>query len=360
MKKTIIYIITVILSISIGVCGTLFTLDYIKEDKQEPIVSTINIEEENTLKTSINKIYDAVVVVQTYDKNNKLISTGTGFVYKKDTKYGYIITNHHVIDDAVSIKIVNTNSEIIEAKKIQSDEFSDIAVLSINKDKVLKVAEIGDNSKMNIGDTVFAVGTPMGIKYMGTVTKGILSGKDRKVTVSLSNGKFIMDVLQTDTAINPGNSGGPLLNINGQVIGVTSLKLVEDEIEGMGFALPIEIVMSTVSHLEKGEQVVRPLFGAQFLDASEKNKLSSYNIDINDKITNGTVIVKVEKDTPADKAGLQKGDVILELNDEKITDTSHFRYSLYKYSVGQTIKIKYYRNNVEKEVKVKLTANLNN
>lgn len=363
MKNKLSYLIGIIVSLFVGCICTLIVLNNFnllgntEKEVTKKTVSEVNITESNTLTSSINKVYDAVVVVQTY-KNGKISSTGTGFYYKKDSKKGYIITNHHVIDGGNSIKVINTSNVESEATLLGSDEYSDIAILSVDAKDVIKVAELGDSSKVNVGDTVFTVGSPLGIKYMGTVTKGILSGKNRQVTVSLSNGSFILDVLQTDAAINPGNSGGPLLNINGEVIGVTSLKLVEDEIEGMGFALPIESVKNSLDKLENGEEIERPVFGVQLVDVENALSLRRYGIEVDDDIEKGAVILKVEEGTPASKADLQVGDVILKINDDEITDTAHFRYCLYKYSVGDTISVTYSRNGNEKVVKVKLDSKL--
>lgn len=361
MKNKLNYLIGIIISLFVGCICTLIVLNNFnllgEKEKIEKTVSEVNITESNTLTSSINKIYDAVVVVQTY-KNGKLSSTGTGFYYKKDSKNGYIITNHHVIEDGDSIKVVNTSDVSSNAKLLGSDEYLDIAILSVDASSVLKIATLGDSSKVNVGDTVFTVGSPLGIKYRGTVTKGILSGKNRQVTVSLSNGSFILDVLQTDAAINPGNSGGPLLNINGEVIGVTSLKLVEDEIEGMGFALPIESVKNSLKKLEKGEKIERPVFGTQLIDVSGSAYLKRYGVDVPDNIEYGAIILSVDDNTPASRANLKKGDIILKINNEKITDTAHFRYCLYKYNIEDTVNLTYIRNGKEYTVKVKLDSKL--
>jgi len=247
---------------------------------------------------------------------------------------------------------------MVDAKVLGSDTYADIAVLSISKDAVLKVAEIGKSTDMELGDTLFTVGSPLGIEYMGTVTKGILSGKDRTVEVSLSNGEFMMEVLQTDAAINPGNSGGPLCNINGEVIGVNSLKLVQDEIEGMGFAIPIEMGMTMIEQLEKGNQVKRPLLGVSMLDVDDTFALYRNDILVPDDVENGIVVVSVEENSPAFNSGLQKGDILLEIDDKEIESIAHFRFMLYKHSVGDTMTLKYYRNGKIKELKVDLNQSI--
>lgn len=363
MKNKLNYLIGIIISLFVGCICTLIVLNNFnllgKQEKEivSTTVSEVNITETNTLKTSIDKVYDSVVVIQSY-KNNKLSSTGTGFYYKKDSRRGYIITNHHVIENGDLIKVTNTSNVESEATLLGSDEYLDVAILSVDVKDVVRVAELGDSSKVNVGDTVFTVGSPLGIKYMGTVTKGILSGKNRQVTVSVSNDKFIMDVLQTDAAINPGNSGGPLLNINGEVIGVTSLKLVEDEIEGMGFALPIETVKNSLESLENGKKIERPIFGVQLLDISNSLLLKRYGIEVSEDIENGVIIIKVEDNTPADRSKLKVGDVITKIDNEIIKDSAHFRYCLYKYSIGDTISVTYNRNGKENTIKIELTNKL--
>lgn len=359
MKEKARYELTIILAFFCGIIGTIIVLKYIpqKQTQTQHTTKTVNITETNTLKTAIEKIYDAVTLVETY-KNNTTISSGTGFIYKKDDKQGYIITNHHVIDDGDKFKITLTNGEEIDAKLLGSDEYSDIAVLSIPQETVTQVAELGSSTTSEIGDTVFAVGSPLGKEYMGTVTKGILSGKDRTVTVTTTS--QMIEVLQTDAAINPGNSGGPLLNINGEVIGVTSMKLVQSEIEGMGFAIPIEIVNSLLERLETGQQIERPLIGIEMTDVSNTYYLYRKGIVIPEEITTGIVITKTNENYPAKQAGLEKGDIIISINDIEIEDSAHFKYLLYKYEVGDTIKIKYMRNNTIHETNLKLDKKADN
>ena len=357
MKDKTIFAVSVITSFFVGIIGTLLVVYNIPMKTQvvEKTVNEISSTDDNTIKSSIDKIYNAVVVIESY-RNDQLIGTGTGFVYKKDDNSGYILTNHHVIEDVQTVRVLNNNGQEVEAEVLGSDEYADIAVLSIEASAVMQVAEIGDSSVSEIGDTVFTVGSPLGVDYMGTVTKGILSGKDRTVEVSLSNnGSFMMEVLQTDAAINPGNSGGPLVNTNGQVIGVNSMKLVEDKIEGMGFAIPIELAMSVAERLEKGETIERPLIGASLMDADNTYGLFYHKIMLDSDITSGAVIISVEEDYPAAIAGLQKGDVLLEINGVKIKNTAHFRSQLYKYSVGDKVTIKYNRDGKDAEVELVLT-----
>lgn len=350
MKNKIIYILTTILAFFLGVTGTIFVIKYIptntttnKTTNGNQTVSNVNITETNTIKTAINEIYDAVVLVETYS-NNSQISSGTGFVYKKDEEKGYIITNQHVVDSGNKFIITLTNGEEAEATLLGSDVYSDIAVLSINQTAVIQVAKLGESANSEIGDTVFAVGSPLGKEYMGTVTKGILSGKDRTVTVTSNNNSMMLEVLQTDAAINPGNSGGPLVNINGEVIGVNSMKLVEDKIEGMGFSIPIELVTSLLDRLEKGEKITRPLIGVEMTDITNSYYLYTQRIMIPEEIEQGVVVIKTTTDYPAAKAGLQKGDIILGINDTQIKDSAHFKYLLYKFNIGDNVKIKYYRD----------------
>ena len=356
MKNKIIYMLTVIFAFFLGIIGTIVVLQKTSNNKQtstnEPS-KMVNITETNTLKSSIDKIYDAVVLVETYN-NSTGISSGTGFVYKKDETNGYIITNHHVIDNGNKYIVTLTNGQEVEAKLLGSDEYSDIAILSIPQEAVIQVANLGQSTNSEIGDTVFAVGSPLGKEYMGTVTKGILSGKERTVTVSSSTSSLMTEVLQTDAAINPGNSGGPLVNINGEVIGVTSMKLVQSEIEGMGFAIPIEIVNSLLNRLETGEKIERPLIGIEMIDSTNTYYLYKKGITIPEEIQKGVVIIKTKDNYPAAQAGLEKGDIILELNGIEIENSTHFKYLLYKYEVGDQVKVKYMRNNKILETTINL------
>ena len=311
--------------------------------------------DETGISTAVGEIYDATVTIQNY-KNDKLVSSGSGFVYKKDDKYGYILTNHHVIDGADKVIITMSNDDQVEGKVLGSDQYLDIAVVRIDAKNVKQVAKIGSSENSNLGDTIITVGSPVGYEYRGTVTRGTLSGKNRLVEVSIASiNDFVMQVLQIDAAINPGNSGGPLVNINGEVIGINSLKLVEDQVEGMGFAIPIEYAMQYIEDLENGKKIERPFIGITMLNVTDTYRLYQYGIKLSKDIESGVVVVNVTSGSGADKAGLQRGDVITAINGNKVNSASYLKYELYKSKVGDTVEIAFTRDGKEKQVKVTLT-----
>lgn len=311
--------------------------------------------DETGISTAVGEIYDATVTIQNY-VNNRLTSSGSGFIYKKNGSYGYIMTNHHVIEKAEQVIITLSNDDQIEGTVLGSDEYLDLAVVRIDASSVTQVAKLGTSETMNLGDTVFTVGSPVGYEYRGTVTRGTLSGKNRMVEVSIaSTNDFVMRVLQIDAAINPGNSGGPLVNINGEVIGINSLKLVEDEIEGMGFAIPIEYAMEYIDELESGKKIERPLIGISMLNVTDTYRLYQNGIIIRDDIDAGVVIINVSEKSGADKAGLKKGDIIVAVNGSEVSNAAYLKYELYKCSVGDTIEITYMRDSKMHTAKVTLT-----
>ena len=356
----------VILYVVIGiVLGTLLMFILIKYTDLGLLVGTNTtitkngqvIVEKSSLSESVSKTKDSVVMIQGY-KANQMVSTGTGFVYKTDDKYGYVMTNQHVINATDKIVLVLSNDEEVEATLLGGDEYLDLAVIRMDKSKVLAVSQIGDSSSSDVGDTVFTIGSPMGYEYRGTVTSGILSGKNRMVSVSIGNSStedYVMRVLQTDAAINPGNSGGPLLNVNGEVIGINSLKLVEEEIEGMGFTIPIEYAMSHVDSLEKGQAIKWPVLGISMINISDSTYTYKNTYNIPSTLREGVLVVGITEETGASKSDLKVGDVITELNGEKVKNLAYLRYELYKYKPGEIIEIKYFREGKEHKTKVELS-----
>ena len=318
--------------------------------------STTSLSEPNSISTAVGKIYDSVVVVEVYN-DNQLVSTGTGFVYKKENGKAYLMTNNHVISGGKTIKVLFTDETELDATIIGSDVYSDIAVLSVKDSDKIIAAVMGDSTKSQVGDTVFTVGSPEGSDYAGTVTKGVLSAQDRLVEVALSNNQttdYYMQVLQTDAAINPGNSGGPICNTNGEVIGITNMKLVDDKVEGMGFAIPIEEALKMAEILEKEGKVTRPYIGISMLDLSNSFNLWQAGIMIPDNVKEGVAVYKVESNSPAAKAGLQKGDIITKIGGKATGSLAEFRYELYKHSPQEQVEITYVRNGKEQTTKITL------
>lgn len=353
-------ILSIITSFICGTLGSYLVITNVPSVSKSIVENVSKVElTENSIALAVEKAYDGVVTVASY-KNEKQISTGSGFVYKTDEeeKIGYIMTNNHVIENADKVEVILSDNTRVEAKILGGETYSDIAVLSMPISSVLSVIETGETEKIKLGDTVFTIGAPMGIEYSGTVTKGILSGKDRLVEVSFSGSTadYYMKVLQTDAAINPGNSGGPLLNVNGQVIGINSLKLVQNEVEGMGFAIPIEDALYYAVFLEKGETIKRPFIGISMVDVNQTQALWQYGITVPKDVTEGVVVLMTQKGSPAD-GKLQEGDIIIGIDKEEISRVAELRYELYKHEPGNKIKIKYLRDGKEKTVEITLTEN---
>ncbi len=313
--------------------------------------------DESGISEAVEKVYDAVVFVRTY-QSEQAVATGTGFVYKQDDKYDYIMTNQHVVSGGDSVKIITSKDVTLDATILGGDSYIDIAVLRVEKNDGLTVASLGNSETAKLGDFVFTIGSPLGYEYRGSITTGHLSGKDRMISVSTTSSSsedWVMRVLQTDAAINPGNSGGPLLNINGEVIGINSMKLVETEIEGMGFAIPIEYAISHIETLEKGKKIEWPMLGVTMLNTTDVMALYREGITISKDMEEGVVVVGTEKNSGAEKAGLEKGDIITKIDDKTVKNSAYLRYELYQHAPGDTIEVTYLRDNKEKKVKVTLT-----
>jgi serine protease Do len=330
-------------------------------------LSTVTTKEEKNVTVTdtgiadaVEKIYDAVVVVSTY-KDSTLVASGTGFVYKSENGTAYILTNNHVISEGNKATVTFTNGNVVETTIVGNNEYADIAVLSIPSSNVITVAEIGSSSDARVGDTTFAVGAPLDSAYSWTVTRGILSGKDRMVEVSLSNSStsdYVMKVLQTDASINSGNSGGPLCNANGEVIGITNLKLVSSGVEGMGFAIPIEDAINTANSILNGDTVDTPYLGVSMLDlASAYYYPTYYSIIQASGLSKGVIVVDVEKNSAAAKAGLKAKDIITKIGDQEVSSIAYLRFDLYQYKVGDKVDITYYRDGKENTITVTLGSN---
>ena len=357
-NKKFTHIIIIILAFFIGAGGMYILVNYAPKSVQ----TIVNKSEKEVTITdtgiadAVEKLYDAVVVVGAY-KDGVLASNGTGFVYEEDDKNAYILTNAHVIDGATSVKVKFTNETIENVIVVGSDTYSDIAVLKIEKEKILKVASVGEVTNMRVGDTVFAIGAPLDDEYSWTVTRGILSGKDRLINASTKNNSqasdVVMSVMQTDAAINSGNSGGPLANSNGEVIGITNMKLVSDGVEGIGFAIPIKDAIEYASELRNKGKIERPFLGVSMLDATDTYNLARYKIMVDTNQT-GAVIIQAQENSPAGKANFKTGDIIVKIDDYKIDSVARLKYYLYKYAPGDKVEITFIRDGKTKTEKITL------
>ena len=352
MKKLLFFIVAVG-SFTLGVYATTYFIGTIEVEKE--VIERREIRGEDSIVPAVDEVFEAVVLIEV-ERQGRVGGSGTGFVYRTDDDYGYIITNYHVIENAERLLIVLTDETELEVELVGKDLFTDLAVLRMPEENVLKIASLGDSQEMDLGEQVFTVGSPLGRQYIGTVTKGVLSAKSRLIEANMGNQKVLFDLLQTDAAINPGNSGGPLVNDRGEVIGVNSMKIVQDTIEGMGFAIPIEKAMEIVEVLEKGEEMQRPLLGVMLVDANDPLGLAYNRIVLDREFDHGVVIVDVLDDSDADRGGIQEQDVILKINGEEIKNSPHFRFLLFESEVGDEITLEIYRDGNFIELEVKLDS----
>lgn len=284
-------------------------------------------------------------------------SEGSGVIYKKSGNSAYIVTNNHVVKGSNALQVILSNGRKVDASLVGSDSATDLAVLKINSDNVKTVAEFGNSNSIAAGQDVLAIGSPMGSEYANTVTKGIISAKSR--TLKSGTDGTLTSVIQTDAAINSGNSGGPLINVAGQVIGINSMKLAGSSdgssVEGMGFAIPSNEVVKIINQLIKNGKISRPSLGISMIDLSRVTTDQQQSVlKLPSSITKGVVIMDVQSGSNAQTAGLEQYDVITKLGDTKITNTSSLKSALYKYKVGDTTKVTYYRDGQSHTATLKL------
>lgn len=331
-------LIILIIFIDIAVLRVVSVIPVQKEERKVTINDT-------GLAESVDKVYNSVVVVHVENKTSS--GFGSGFVYKIDGKKAYILTNHHVIEKAEDVSVEFMNDVELEAKVVGSDEYADIAVLSINKTDEMQAAIIGNSDNIRLGDTIFTIGTPVNVRYKGTVTRGIVSGKDRLVTISVSGAytdDYIMKAIQIDAPINSGNSGGPLCNANGEVIGINTMKIASETTENIGFSIPIEDAIMYASEIIEKGKVERPYLGVSMYDLDTAKYIAGNDIRVDDDIE-GIYIVDAKKGSPAYASGMRSGDILTKIGDDSISNVSEFKYTLYKYKPNSKVKMTVIRNN---------------
>ena len=291
-------------------------------------------------------------------------SEGSGVIYEKKDGKAYIVTNNHVVEGSDALEVILSDGSKVSAKLVGTDETSDLAVLSIDGSKVDTVASFGDSSAIKAGQTVLAIGSPLGSEYATSVTQGIISATSRTVDVSDEQTGQVTGqatVIQTDAAINSGNSGGPLINLNGQVIGINSMKLSGTSnsnatIEGMGFSIPSNEVVSIINQLVANGKVVRPALGIEARDLSSVSaSQQSSLLKVPASVTNGVVVAGFTSTSIAKKAGLKQYDVIVAVDGNAVDSVATLHTQLYKHAIGDTISLTYYRGSDKKTVNVKLS-----
>ena len=281
--------------------------------------------------------------------------TGSGVIYKKMNGKAYIITNNHVIEGAKQVEISLYDGTNVKAQVVGADALTDLAVLSIDASKAPDGLKFGDSDETRPGEEVLAIGNPLGLDFSRSVTQGILSATSRSISVDTSDGEWELDVLQTDAAINPGNSGGALINTSGEVIGINSMKISEEGVEGLGFAIPSNDVIPIVTELIEKGKISRPYLGVSLTDTDELPEYYLQNVP--KAAQKGVIVTSVQNGSAADQAGLQQEDIIVEIGGTKVTTAAELRKQLYtNKKIGDKIKIKIYRGEQEKTVTVTLQA----
>lgn len=319
-------------------------------------VENVNYDVKSSTTDVIEKVNSSVVGVLVY-ANGTASGSGSGVVYRVDGKTAYIITNAHVVSGATDVQVVFSNKESVNATIVGSDTYSDIAVLKLTADFDMTAIKCGDSSLLDQGETVLAIGSPLGIEYAGTVTQGIVSGIDRTVSVDLNDDgqeDWDMNVIQTDAAINPGNSGGALVNMAGELVGITSMKLSNTSVEGMGFALPINDVITSVEQIIENGKVTRPQIGISGVSLSGYSSYQLRYYRINTDLTDGIYVSRVTSGGAASKASIQEGDIIVKFDGKEVTTYKSFLTELYSKEPGDKVSVVVNRNGTEKTIEVTL------
>lgn len=366
------------------------TTSTVKDNKGDTKVTNVSLDINSDVTKAVDKVKDSVVSVinlqspsQNSDANGfgsifggndgsgsdnsesdgsdlQAASEGSGVIYKKDGKTAYVVTNNHVVDQAKGLEVVLHDGTKVEGELVGTDSYTDLAVIKISSDKVDSIAEFGNSDNLKIGEPALAIGSPLGSAYANSVTQGIISSVNRNIQ-NENNGQAInINAIQTDAAINPGNSGGPLVNIEGQVIGINSVKIVQSEsqvsVEGMGFAIPSNDVVNIINQLEKEGKVTRPALGITMEELTNVSTQQRKEIlKLPESVQMGVLVRSVQTATPADKAGIQRYDVITKIDDKEITSVTDLQSTLYKKKVGDKMKVTFYRDGKEQSVTVDLT-----
>jgi serine protease Do len=293
------------------------------------------------VKPSVVSINVEITAYDIFNQAVKEQGAGSGWIIDGD---GYIVTNNHVVQDADSVTVTLYDGRIFQAESVKTDPLSDLAIVKIGATN-LPAVSIGDSSQLDVGDSVVAIGNALGQGI--SATSGIVSAVN--ISLDTDTGQTLLGLIQTDAAINPGNSGGPLVNTAGEVIGIDSIKVSQVGVEGMGYAISINEAVPIINALIEEGYIVRPWLG---IGISTVNAFvaSLYNLSVDE----GVLVSNVVADGPADKAGLQEGDIITKVDNEEITDMGDFIQIINSSDIGQIVKITYWRGDSEQTADVTL------
>ncbi|AST05940.1 serine protease [Anoxybacillus flavithermus] len=332
--------------------------------EQPKVDKSVAVDVVTQVTKAVNKVSNAVVGIvniqeASFWSEGGEAGTGSGVIYKKEGNKAYIVTNHHVVEGASRVEVSLSDGTKVPARLLGSDVWTDLAVLEIDAKHVTNVAEFGNSDVVKVGEPVIAVGNPLGLQFAGSVTQGIISGVNRTIPIDIDQDgipDWHAEVLQTDAAINPGNSGGALVNIEGQVIGINSMKIAQEAVEGIGLSIPINYAKPIIADLEKFGQVRRPYMGVELRSLSD---IPAYHwqqtLHLPTNVKEGVAILQVVPGSPAAQAGLREFDVIVALDDEKIADVIELRKHLYnRKQIGDTMKVTFYRDGKKQTVTLKL------
>ena len=286
------------------------------------------------VKPSVVAINTEYVSYDIFNRPFKQEGAGSGWIIDED---GLIVTNNHVVEGAKSVTVTLADGRTFPAETRRTDRLSDLAIVKVNA-KNLPAAKVGDSAILNVGDWVVAIGNSLGMGI--SATKGIVSAKD--VSLSVSAGQTLYDLLQTDAAINPGNSGGPLVNMSGEVIGINSVKIAQVGVEGMGYAISINTAMPIINELIQKGYVVRPWLGV-VLYTVDQYAVLRYDLAVSE----GALITEAASGSPADKAGIEPGDVITKFAGEEITSAEDLIQAIHSSQIGQRAEITFWRGNAK-------------
>lgn len=322
-----------------------------QEEKMKEADSKLSANRNTPIVQAAKKVGPTVVgitnkaLVRDYFNRTQLVEkgSGSGVIYSKD---GLIVTNNHVVAGAQEIVVSLSNGKTYTGKVLGTDPTTDLAVVKIQADEDLPVAEFGDSDTLMVGEPAIAIGNPLGMEFRGTVTAGVISALNR--TIDLGEQRFRL--IQTDAAINPGNSGGALANADGQVIGINSAKIVVSGVEGIGFAIPINEAKPIIKQLAEQGRVVRPYLGVSLIDKTLAERFG-FNIDLR----GGLFVAKLFQNGPAHQGGIRPNDIITKFNGTKVDSVAALRDALNKCQVGQTVPVTILRGDTEVDKNVTLT-----